>query len=58
MRHRFTEYADTAKFDHVAYNVCQVSEPRTTEETIAGEQVTVYKEAADSEYKSLIENET
>jgi len=38
--------------------VCQISEPRTIEEAVTGQYVKNWKEAADSEYKSLMENET
>ena len=34
IRYGFNEYADTAKVDHLAYNVCQVTEPKTIEESL------------------------
>ena len=58
MRYGFNEFADTAKVDHVAYNVCQITEPVTIEEALASENATEWKAAADSEYESLMENET
>ena len=43
---------------HVAYNVCQISEPQTMEEALTGDHAKDWKAAADSEYESLMENET
>ena len=57
-RYGFSEYADTAKVDHLAYNVSQIAEPNTIEEALASEYSKEWKEAADSEYKSLMENDT
>ena len=57
-RYGFSEYADTAVVDHLAYNACQIMEPKTIEEALASEHSKGWKAAADSEYKSLMENET
>ena len=54
-RYGFSEYADTAKVDHLAYNICQIVELNTI---IVSEHTKKWKEAADSEYKLLMENET
>ena len=43
---------------HVAYNMCQIVEPRTMEEALASHPAKEWKAAADSEYESLMENET
>ena len=40
------------------YNVSQIAEPNTIEEALASEYSKEWKEAADSEYKSLMENDT
>jgi len=64
VRFGYEKYADamteTAEHQvhHVAYNVCQISKPRTIEEAVTGEYAKKWKEAADTEYKSLMENET
>ena len=57
-RYGFSEYADTARVDHLAYNACQILEPKTIEEALAGKHAKEWKAAADSEYESLVENET
>ena len=62
VRFGYDEYADTMTVEHevhhVAYNVCQIIEPRTMEEALTSEYSKEWKAAADSEYKSLMENET
>ena len=62
VRFGYEEYADAVTVEHqvhhVAYNVCQITEPRTIEEALTGECAQEWKAAADSEYKSLMENET
>ena len=62
VRFGYDEYADTMSVEHqvhhVAYNVCQITEPKTMEEALTSEYSKEWKAAADSEYKSLIENET
>ena len=39
----------------MAYNMCQIMEPKAIEETLASDHA---KAAADSEYESLMENRT
>jgi len=62
VRFGFEEYADTLtvehQVNHVAYNVCQITEPETMHEALSGEYANEWKAAADSEYKSLIDNQT
>jgi hypothetical protein len=58
IRFGFDEFADMARVDHVACNVYQINEPRTLEEALASEHGKQWKVAADSELKSLIDNET
>jgi len=63
IRYGVDEYADTVscdkeqQADHVA-NVCQIVEPATMEEALSGNHANDWKRAADSEYESLIKNET
>ena len=60
-RYGINEYADMAKedlFHHSAYNVCQISEPQSIEETLKSKYAKEWKAAADTEYDSLIVNET
>ena len=58
VRYGFNEYADTAKVEHLACNVCEISEPRTFEEAMTSDRAQEWKAAADSEYQSLLENDT
>ena len=61
VRYGFEEYADTAtgeQVHHVAYNVCQIAEPKTMKEALASDHAKEWKAAADSEYESLMQNET
>lgn len=58
VRYGFDEFADMAGADHVACNVCQIKEPATIEEALTSEHGKQWKAAADSEFKSLITNET
>ena len=48
----------TASCEHFAYNVCQVPEPKNMDETLSGPHVMEWKEAAESEYQFLMENDT
>ena len=48
----------TATCGHFAYNTCQVPEPKTMDEALAGPHAKEWKEAAESEYRSLMENNT
>ncbi len=57
------EYADTAAtveddVCHVAYRAHQIEEPTTMEEALSSEHFKEWKAAADSEYESLMENDT
>ena len=54
----FDEFADMARVDHAAFNVCQIKEPTTIEEALTSEHSKQWKEAADAEFKSLMDNET
>ena len=58
VRYGIEEYIDTAKdhVNHVAY--CHNIEPLTMEEALNIEHGKEWKEVADSEYSSLIENKT
>ena len=58
IRYGIEEYVDTAKdhVNHVAY--CHIIETKTMEEALNSEHRKEWKEAADSEYSSLIENKT
>ena len=47
-----------ATCEHFAYNVCQVPEPKSLDEALSGPHAKEWKEAADSEYQSLMENGT
>ena len=59
VRFGYEEYADVEhEVHHVAYNVCQITEPRTMEEALMSEYAKEWKDAADTEYQSLVENET
>ena len=60
VRYGLDDYADHTASDHVhhvAYN-CHVIEPKTIEEAMSSDYAKQWKEAADSEYASLIENNT
>ena len=48
----------TANCEQFAYNVCQVPEPKTIDEALSGTHAKEWKEAAESEYESLMENNT
>ena len=65
VRYGIDEFADMAVEDavedsvpHFAYRACQIMEPQTMEEALSSDHAKEWKEAADSEYESLIENET
>ena len=65
VRYGIDEFADMAVEDavedsvpHFAYRACQIVEPQTMEEALSSDHAKEWKEAADSEYESLIENET
>jgi len=55
------EYAETVMHEfvhHAAYNVCQIQEPNSLEEALATEHADQWRVAANSEFESLLENET
>ena len=54
------EYVATVEesVNHVAYKACEIIEPKTLEEALASDHAEEWKTAIDSEYESLIENET
>ena len=59
----YSETADTAvtcseTVDHCVYNVHEISEPRTFDEALRSPQAKSWKKATDSEYQSLIDNNT
>ena len=58
----YDEFADSVNVDpqvqHVACNVCQIDEPKSIREAFEGDYAKEWKAATDSEYKSLIENNT
>ena len=58
----YDEFADSVNVDsqvqHVAYNVCQTDEPKSIREAFEGDHAKEWKAATDSEYKTLIENNT
>ena len=61
VRYGFDEFVDMATEDqvhHTAYHVCQILEPQTIEEALKSNQAKEWKAAADSEYESLIANDT
>ena len=64
VRYGVDEYVDTAsctlkdQAHHSVYNVSQILEPMNMEEAMASDQAAEWKQAADSEYESLISNET
>ena len=62
VRYGLDEYADTAAttddIHHVACHVGQIEEPKSIEEALSSEFAKEWKVAADSEYESLIENQT
>ena len=43
---------------YIAYNVWQITVPKTIEEALTSDYAKERKAAADSEYESLLENET
>jgi len=60
VRFGYDEYADVMTVNpvhHVAY-ACNVMEPRTMDEAMSSDNARDWKAAADSEYESLLENDT
>ena len=58
VRFGFDEYVDVAAVDHLACRASQVLEPKTIEEALSSDEADKWKAAADSEYSSLLENQT
>ena len=62
VRYGQNEYADLTTVQdyvhHVAYNAGQILEPKSLEEALTSEHGKQWKDAADSEYESLMKNET
>ena len=59
VRYGIDEFFDAAaEIEHLAFNVSHVSEPAALEEVLNSELSQQWKEATDSEYQSLQENET
>ena len=58
VRYGQDEYTATANVEHVACAAYQVAEPQTMDEALSSDYSTQWKQAADSEYECLIENET
>ncbi|KAE8297894.1 Copia protein Gag-int-pol protein Copia VLP protein Copia protease [Larimichthys crocea] len=56
-RYGYEEFADIVTVEHYA-NVCSVKEPTTMKEAMLSSNAKEWKEAADLEYESLLENET
>ena len=52
------EYADVTTIEHLACTAGQVLEPHTIEEALSGDDADKWQTATDSEYRSLLENET
>ena len=53
-----TELADRATVDHCAYYVQEITEPITIDEALSSPHPKEWKEATDSEYQSLSDNDT
>ena len=54
-----TAFADIVMpFKHYAYNVKEIAEPETIEEALSSSHAREWKLATESEYRSLIENDT
>ena len=61
VRYGFDEYAgstDELQVVHVAYKACQIPEPRTIDEALSSGFSKEWKEAADLEYKAMLDNGT
>ena len=55
-RYGFDEYAKKAF--HIAYQAAEIEEPTTIKEALTSDRSAEWKETADSEYRSLLENDT
>ena len=58
VRYGVDEYTATANAEHVACAAYQIAEPQTMDEALSSDYSTEWKQAADAEYESLMENET
>ncbi len=59
VRYGIDEHASNANTCfHMAYNMSQSAEPKTLQEALMSDQASEWKVAADSEYKSLMDNTT
>ena len=54
----FVDMATEQQVCHTAYHACQIFEPQTIDEALKSDQAKERKAAADSEYESLIANDT
>ena len=57
VRYGIDEYA-TPSIQHVALNAYQIPEPQSMDEALKSDLSSEWKQAADSEYKSLMDNQT
>ena len=57
VRYGIDEYT-TPSVQHVALNAYQIPEPQSMEEALASDLLSEWKQAAESEYKSLMDNQT
>ena len=58
VRYGLDEYTAAANVEHVACATYQIPEPQTVDEALDSDYSTEWKQAADAEYESLMENET
>ena len=58
VRYGIDEFTTLASAPHVAYNVRQIAEPQTMKEALTGDLSGKWKQAADAEYDSLLQNKT
>ena len=58
VRFGFDEYLDVAAVDHLVCRAGQVFEPHTIKEALSYDDADKWRAAADSEYSSLLENQT
>lgn len=60
IRYGFDDLADISAVEtqHIAFKVSEIDEPTTIKEALSGKHSKQWKEAADAEYKALMENDT
>ena len=58
VRYGVDEYTAAANAEHVASAAYQIAEPQTMDEALGSDYSTEWKQAADAEYDSLMENQT